>query len=424
MDDASNLMQVSTAHEQNKSFLDFVRDYSRNDMSGWGMFRPVYPAYVYHFYGFFENNSAALYAVNAGLLVLLFYLWGTLFEKMCWDGGKAGRWFFLALCLAFTPHYNLFFFASLQEKFILWGGLLVFASLWGLHIGRISHFTALVGLVAGSAFALMAKATALFLFGPCFIWLAWLSFNDRRNLALLAVFLIGYVGCAYFFTSIRSSYSSSYSFAEAPARLLSAGPRFHLFFVFGLASLAVMFWKNRASFRTQALWPIGLLSYLFIMLPWKGGVGYYLIVPVGVFTAATLLCLYQTVRHQWPRVVWVFSAAVLALSVYSANVFALWTREHSGAGHVAEYVKANLPLDGSVVIAMPEPCYEANLSMSYFIGQPGLLKIAKQNVYPETPAGARKILLTDRYCPSSTLDGFTPDKLLYSSPPWHVYEDQ
>jgi hypothetical protein len=433
MDDSNNVGYVLDVQRDGTSFLNFVGSYVHRDLENWGMFRPVYPAFVYTYYGLFKHHSGAAYFLNAVFLFLLFYLWALFFEKFFWskpaDHTKVSFWAFLTLCFIFTPHYNLFFFLSLQEKFVLWGGLLVFGSMLGLESGSIGTIWGILGILTGTFLALLSKATGLFLFGPLFLWLLLLTMKDKKNLPILILTVFVYLGAAWYFASIRSSYSSGYSFGDMPGRLLAAGPRFHLFFLPALFVLLFVLGygfkkkENLSRIWRVAFWPVGLLSYLVIMLPWKGGVGYYLLVPAGIFSIGMLISLFCLLPLKEELKSWVLLVSLIGASVFSFQKFMLWSSEHHGTGPVITYLKELNISNGVMVVAMPEPCQEAHLALSFFLGKPGEIKIASNNVYPEVASTERKILVTDRYCSSNELDGFTPDRVLFSSPPWFVYED-
>lgn len=433
MDDAANLSYIDLIRQNGTGLWQFVIEYSRRDVLSWGMFRPIYPALVYIFYGFFYTNPAAAYLTNAALMGVLFYFWGLFFERFSWrmGGQPAPRWLFLAMCFIFTPHYNLVFFTSLQEKLVLWGGLLVSWMLYGIQTQTINRWVGALGIIIGSLFALFSKATALFLFGPVVCWLFLLCINERRNIPLIIVVAAIYLSAAYYFSSIRTGYSNSYSLADLPSRMVHAGPRFMFPFIAGVLSLFLIMlhtWSTRTagglkwSFRFS-IWPLGLLSYLMIMLPWKAGIGYYLITPAGVFIIGTILSVYQIISPRLP-----FSNILLALAIAFASVFAfkkfrLWANEHHGTGLVTTYIKNNILSDASVVMAMPEPCHEGHLSLNYLLGQTTAIQLAQGNIYPNVPTGTRKFLIVDKYCPETSPNGFSPDRVLFEARPWAIYED-
>jgi hypothetical protein len=174
------------------------------------------------------------------------------------------------------------------------------------------------------------------------------------------------------------------------------------------------------------VWPFGLLGFLAIMLPWRAGVGYYLIAPAGVFLIGTFLSLYLSLEKFFARGgLLILSLLLLGASGFAAEKLDLWSREHHETGSVVQFLKELLSTSkqNSVAIAMPSPCDEAHNSLGLFMGGAEGILYAKGNRYPETPAGSRKLLVADRYCPGVSVEGFRRDQIIFEAAPWFVYEE-
>src|SRR3989338_6376900 len=83
-------------HLWNKPFmveLGFVKWMSQfiRDDSGWGMFRTVYGAYIYFFYGLLGHSNFAAYMVLFMVNICIFFIWGLGFVE-CLDATKQEHW--------------------------------------------------------------------------------------------------------------------------------------------------------------------------------------------------------------------------------------------------------------------------------------------------------------------------------------------
>lgn len=431
MDDATNLSYIDEVKIEGKSLSQFTDEYMLRDRQVWGMFRPVYPAYVYVFYGAFKNHSGLAYGLNFLLVLGMLFGWAALFSKLVW---REGKWLFFAWACAFTPHYNFLFFASLQEKLMLMGGLGLFGSLWASENKSKSVYLFTFTAILSLAFAFLSKATTLFMSVPVFFWLLVLTKRDGKRILPLWLTLIPiFIGSALFFSSIRGMYSSFYNTSNLVSKFIHMGPRFHVPVFFGLAGLVgvVIDWikqsppeRNLINQFHLAFWPLGLLSYMAIMLPWKSGVGYYLLAPTGVFWMGTIIILYKIIKERvHPQVSILMILLLVLVSGFSAQKFAAWALQHHHARDVVQFIQNEMgPADNQTVIAMPEPCQEARFALSYFIGNGYEIHLAHGNQFPAVLEGTRKILIKDKYCDGS-VGGFSPDKILLSKPPWYIYEE-
>jgi len=217
MDDAGHVQKAIGGFE-GKTFWQWVSSVIQGDF-GWGMFRPIYDVFIYVFYSAFWRSSRLAYLVIYFINVAIFWFWSVLFRKIAEpvllankQNAKTYQWLFLALCFLFTPHFNLIFFASLQERFVLLFGAFAFLGVFNMEEKNGMSVSSILYLIGGILLSLLSKATALFLIIPLVLWLLIL-WNRERKLGFLwlsVILIFIEVGFGLFFLSIRGGYTHQY----------------------------------------------------------------------------------------------------------------------------------------------------------------------------------------------------------------------
>ena len=131
MDEPGTLRDVRAAFST-QNWWTYMMEGVKGDF-GWGMFRPVLFIVDYFFYGYLGDSSRLAYLVNFGVMILMLWSWSVLFGQMAHDSlpnklpQDKNNWHYLffILCCLFTPHYNLFYYPTAQDKYTLLFGLLV-----------------------------------------------------------------------------------------------------------------------------------------------------------------------------------------------------------------------------------------------------------------------------------------------------------
>jgi len=173
MDDHAHLLLAEHGFN-GQNLWQYVIGFVQSDL-GWGMFRPLYAVFIYLFYGLFKGSSQIAYLFIFFVNTVTFWVWAVLFERCIGkflsvdkpNDIKIYRWLFFVFCFLFSPNYTLFFFASLQERLLLLFGSLAFYGFVRLLEEQKIVFWPTVFFSAGTLFALLSKATAIF-FLLCF----------------------------------------------------------------------------------------------------------------------------------------------------------------------------------------------------------------------------------------------------------------
>ncbi len=309
MDEPGLLSQIKKWFPHRKWWV-YVSYYCESDVKYWGMFRPIFPLFVYFFYGFFGFSSQVAYSVNFAIMFSVLWGWSILFEYFIKDAlphdpavkPKIWRYLFFVLCCLFTPHYNLIYYPTAQEKFTLLFGLPIY---WSLL--RMSHDKSRISLNAGLLIAclllvLLSRASSLFMIPVIVFWIAAIHpdhMSNRLKITLISIVAVIGVSFGRYFLSIRKVYTSGYKVVSLFDRFWSQDLRYQLLFFFslvGITCFSIIWWKfdkkhQSEKFAKMLIWPLSILCYALIMLPWRGFSGYYSLT-TGVFLIGTVLFFY------------------------------------------------------------------------------------------------------------------------------------
>jgi len=450
MDDHSHLM--SLPHFQKVGFLGWMREFIEGDF-GWGMFRPVYGAYIYLFYGWFGRFSS-VYAYSFLYLVdvAIFGLWGWVFAR-CLSNRSCplvrrdrATWglLFVILCFHFIRNNNLFYFASLQERaVILFVGLAMHGMLYvdGLSSRKTKQALTILTSFLCCSLALLAKATAVS-FVPLFaLWWAIRSLRQPKAKWIswlgAAFFLSLAVGASLYFSSIRGGYTSGYRFTTATQHMSDLGSKFYKITGFSMlaAALALLGWVRRKERDPELLyrsliWPMGMMAYMLIMLPWQGFLNYYLIIPVGMFWVGAKLIVFREAifwLKKWKTLPYtlVFIGIVAITSINPMRKFYQKAVHHHGTGKALDYLRKRLDAEGdSLDVRMAENCEETSSALGNFLDRRIRIPMARKDdpFYKTSPVeGVSKLLVTHRECPKFP-NSYAPYTDVFSYGEWHIYE--
>lgn len=445
MDDGT-LVASAQNHFSGKDFYHFVFDSTITDMRGWGLFRPVYYSYIYLFYGYFRSSSIFAYVFIFILTTTTFWMWALLFEKcmaQVWKNASENhlmffRWLFFLLCFLFTPHYNLLFFSSLQERFVLLFDALAFWGLLSMAGHKRAHPIFTSALIAGSFLAFFSKLTFVFQMPLLTLWLfiLWRDMRKQCFLILCVIMLVLTFSFILFSLSIRTGYTSGYQLASIGQVFWSIGPRFHFLFWFSVVSFLIFLWhwfrissdRKFSDLMRYIFWPLSVISYLMVLLPWGTVAGHYMAL-TGIFIIGNTLCLVGVLTQLVPstpfkRIV-ILIVLLMPLTWFAMKKLVKEFRQHHGTGLVVNFLKdesnqSEIP----VIVRMPPPCLEASDHMNLYIGKPGFVRMLSErsdDPFWHHDVAARKLLVINKEC-TEIPSRFSIKAQLFQFAPWHVYE--
>lgn len=334
MDDANLLMYVERARDA--GVLKVVFAEIAGDMTGWGMFRPVYWIYAWCVYSLGQLSPLLLYSITIIVVWASIGLFGLAMHQVWYlplirsGGGPADEWpsppaywmFFLLATVAFPWFFHLLVYSSLQEKLVLLAGA---ANLLYLH--RATNLKPVVWLPGMLALMLLGFATkgqfAVFLL-PMLLVLYDKS-RSLRSFQLLAVFSAGVVGViALKILGSHSGYTGAHSMANV-LHNLQTSKSVWLFLLLFAASFALA-WRTHGGILQQprAYLPVAFLfSFLLLFLPWRLG-GYLNSLMAPVFA---LVCLQGVLSLKLLRDRWHFLLPAIApvlLLLFGLFLFRPW----------------------------------------------------------------------------------------------------
>lgn len=361
-----------------------VREFVAKDIH-WGMFRPLYPlmAYVLYFPGIVIAPWAT-FALNALFSILLLAWASRIFSRFL----RISWVECLLFNAAFYYQYDLLQHPSLQEKLVLFCGLLFLAC-----VSRPSWrwwFASLLALAMGFS----AKASfAIFFAAGYFVLSAreWPGLRAGRADAWARVVSVVALGGLGIFLLARIATGGMYTAANYdPRNILSTLLSAKAAILWGpLLFAAWMFWRQRAAMRPEAFVPsAGVFFFLLLFLPW--GLSGYLLSLVGPLYAA--MCC-QLARYYFGsdrlRPVMLAAVGVFAVAICSYRVPTMFLRLHD-LGKIVSGWNEVVPPGERVFM----PCLEGAESMEKFVRQAGA-GAARVSYQAGMPAGQGALWLFD-----------------------------
>lgn len=297
--------------------------YALNDLS-WGMFRPLYPAMAALVYlpGIWLGPTAS-YLWNAVLVFAIIGLYCRLLARML----RLPVAPVVLACASFFYAWDLLQHLSLQEKLVLtFGGLQVWLA-W--NRGRMSSVAFWPLFLLATLLGFGSKASIVIHFSVAIV-----AFAGARAALLragkgwieLAVLVLLLVAQVFLFAKISAggSYTKQYDFAKVIPNLLSLQGMM-LWLPLGLAFLVLALRRREVLERPELLVPVaGVSAFLALFLPW--GVQAYVQSVMAPLFATMLVQLITLLAKPFPRALWLFPLAVLALGVTSYRGLTMFGR--------------------------------------------------------------------------------------------------
>ena len=435
MDDAG-LLPLAEAMTDSGAIVGAVWQQSVADLRGWGIFRPVYWVWVAVVYSVFSDSPLGAYLATAALNFVGLLIWGAAFARLF---DVRGVWrsrvvFALPLHLfVFPPYWNVFTYVSLQEKFvILFAGVAVFAFARGSEERRwvrwalLGWGACLLGLLAKPTMIAVPLAIVVLLLARRALGTVWSS--GERAWGLFAALTTASYLVFTLEVQTRGAYTAAYSDALTPLVLVRsaiAAPR-SVIALAVVAVLAVLASVRRArnggqtTFSSEGLFPLGLLAYLVVLLPW--GYPTYLLSGTAPFVVGSVLVLARrSGRLLRPIVtpVWVFSPA---LGMLLLVVFVLDIVPKVGWQADLREAKSFLQDDeiGEAVFYFPPPFVEHAGSLRSFT-QRDVRFVATGELDRLELHGTENFLITYLDQGALLLDGVEVGPAVFRNPSWAVH---
>ncbi len=250
------------------------------------------------------TNSLVMFCLNDCLIFLILFLCGLFFyesAKRCIGTIHKASFISLFMVLAFCYPWThfLFFCPSITEKLVLF-----FAGLFLFTIYKIDHFkndlTWLTAICVSLILALNTKEQIAFFF-PLFL-AAQLQLDRKRQrylrFGLLLLLLLAGAALIHW-VGTHGQYKAKYGLENAllnvkKSKTLIAFPALAIFTEFML----LLKWRRTRdhwSFLHASAYPLGLLIFVVVMLPW--GLGFYINSAATVFFILCCIILLQSLQE-------------------------------------------------------------------------------------------------------------------------------
>jgi hypothetical protein len=430
MDDYQNLQNVSGIQSSpNKSQLIFQE---LKEMPA-GFARPVYKMWVISMYWLFKNNPTGMYLLIAILNMTALLVWGwVLYDYFAVER----KYFYLMVFLyplsffIFTPFWNIFMYLSLQEKFVVWFSAL---SLFSFKRSYNSQKTSwVIYAFFGVILAVLSKPTGIYL-AIVFVWFALLDlffFNKSLRISAWHIILESslFVGYAFFTFKyqLTNTYTSGYKENLGLTTLISKIFNSY-FYIQGLYVLGIVFClyffvqslrkKEASPFRI--VFPLGLLTYLSILIPWGGQT--YLQCALSPLIFATGVPVFIFLCNQNRFVKWAtLSLFVVLIGSIVTGVIYPRIRKMAEKGYVVDFLRNHARNNQNAQFFYPPPFMETAFALKGFSGQD--VVYADKGITLKTLSREKEnYLLFDDQAGKLRLKGVRAETPIYKSHTWRVY---
>jgi hypothetical protein len=252
------------------------------------------------------------------------FLWGLVFRRLYSDKNISSVFMVLVLPLSafvFTPFWNIFYFFSIQERFIVFFAPIALLCFMEARRGGLWY---VFGGLFACAGMLLGKETSLAFFAAVIAAAVFSAVHDRRfrdffPIALAAVAMFAY---AMFIKSIISGYSQRYaqglSVAGLLAKIAAVPAVVKLIVLVSVIALLFALFRRRSN-DPDPWWtvcPFFCIAYAAILLPW--GYPPYLMSALGPFLVGMFFAPLYALRKN--RIV--FGAGIFFMVVVIAAVTA------------------------------------------------------------------------------------------------------
>jgi len=431
MDDAQTLRAVKITWSH-LSLFELLHRHSVDTI-----FRPVYVAYLYVFYGAFQNSPKLFYVFTFFLLLLIIWPWALILRRHLRPASRQALLIlFSLLLLACTPIYNLLVYLSLQEKFVIgFGGWCLYAL---TTAESFENQPKRWWLLQGTSFAcfllgLFGKPTTI-IFAP---WgLAALAFNSRagwKGRSFWAVlWLTLTISMGSVFLRRSDSYTSKYATNAGVLfeRLGHQPVMVYLLLALALVTALVVAMDRRDDqdallrhWPSRWLWPCCLICYLAVLVPW--GISTYLWAPAMVLACGCVVLVVDWVIEKWPR----FGSSALNLGMPVAVLVAAVVVFHiaiprlarqAEIGEVVAWMAPRFPNVRTDVFIMA-PCMEAAGALEYYAGNTQTIAYLPKGE-PALSTRPKRWLITRDECPIDPAHTAQFDRVIFQLPHWIIYE--
>lgn len=430
----------------------WIKHFVKQDFT-WGMFRPVFAIFIYAFYGFFGHSNRLAYIAVYLMNLAIFCIWARAFVR-CLISSSAKvnlqnrlTWFslFVILCFHFLRNYHLFYFSILQERLVLlFIGLAIHCLLnmeesWPNSVLRWPFLLGSIGCVA---LAFLSKAPAV---SFCLLFSFWLASSGMANPKMrklcwlgAIVFLIVFIFATVYFSSIRQGYTAAFQKEWVTEHLLDPQSKFYK--VSALSMSAICFVLIDFSLTRERdwcllvrklIWPLGMIVYMTIMLPWKNFLDSHLIIPVGIFGVGTKLIILRysvPLLNRWKTLPYamIFILVTGITSFTPMRKFYQMAIHHHGTQKVLTYLENRIAESTDrLVVRMPDNCSEASWALSTFLHKPGFIQQAGDGdpfyISASNNVGETRLLVCNRECKKFP-ESFAPYREVLCFGEWRVLE--
>jgi len=433
MDDSQNLERAQVVW-QSGNILHGLWNFIVSGLRGWGIFWPVYCAWVIFIYHIFKDSPLAIYILITCFNFISLFLWGVVLHKIFSAPKKdflPSVFLFPLLFFTFTPFWNIFMYISVQQKFVIFfSALSLYFLLKAYDSGKNRHLIFSFLALLASVFS---HPEGIYLCVPYIVFsiLAITVFKYKKKMSLINLIMQSFFFLLYYIFTVRIQMSGCYTakyknnlslaslisiFAET-SMILKAF--FTLAFVVFIVMVIRIMRKKNIFTPSAVIIPLSIMAYLSIMLPW-GFPNYHLscLTPYlwGLFFPVYLwFC-----RRQYLSVV--VNGIIIPILVMMVFFYVGFPRIQRMAEikQVEGFIKALTADNPRSFYFLPPPCVEAAGAIKYFTGADVRYLAAGKLSRDLLSGGNRNYLVTRDECPRATLENVKADEDVYSGNTWRI----
>ncbi|MCO5144075.1 MAG: hypothetical protein M9962_13375 [Oligoflexia bacterium] len=362
MDDASLIYDLVPTMRQ-QGIFNTSWQYAVNDISGWGMFRPLYPlmAFVIYLPGILWGSTFA-FLWNACISILVLIFSTKIFAKIF----RLNTIYVLVALACFFYQYDWFQHPSLQEKIVLFLGTVFcfFCDRLGKEINLKLLSVTLVVFILGVG----SKASFMIYYSIGF----WIFIANQSGLILhrkirkkniftfLCLLVLGIFALSFFaYISSQGAYTKQYDYRKIIPNLFTING---VFFMAPILIGAVFNFKNKLPLIHWT--PIvGVCAFLVLFLPW--GISAYIQSIIGVIYSCLLVqIIFQQSFIRKERIL--IFLCLLSVMVCGYRSTSMFVRLHD-LGKALEHIKTSSDI---VLSTIWMPCDEgAHATKRYLLAE-------------------------------------------------------
>lgn len=434
MDDAQNL-EMAKMTWQSGNPLQNLWNIIITSLLSWGIFWPVYYIWVIFMYHIFSEMPLAIYILIGILNFVSIYLWGIVFYRL-FSAPKENFYLsvflFPLLFFVFTPFWNIFLYISVQQKFVLFFAALslyFIEKAYSLEKNKylIFSFLAFLGGVFGHPEGIYLCAAYI---GFSILDILFFRYKQKIsavNLSINSLFFLAY----YFFTThiqMKDGYSSKYknnlNIESLMLNFLETSVIVKTLFILAcgmLIYMAVQVLRKKNIFQPLAIIiPLGVLTYLMILLPW-GFPNYHIALMAPHLFGLFFLIYLWACRWKFLSISInvVIIPALVAMSFIYVGIPRI--QKISEIKLVENFLKESKLKSPQDLYFLPSPCAEASGAIQYFTGVN--IKYLDDRKLPKDLLSDRSqsyLVLRDE-CPKVVLENVKVKEEIYKSNTWNIF---